>query len=242
MRQRAINGAPHPATAPRFGVQRLAVVGADPAPAQLQRALSAIIELEQALTASQRRLEAAQERIDTLGERKARLKSRCLQLAQEAAQVRHAAYHDELTGLPNQTLLLDRFNQAVAQGARQGKPVALLFVDLDGFKSVNDEHGHAAGDRLLQQVAGRLTACIRACDTACRFGGDEFVLMLPEVGSAENASRVAEKMRANLSAHYVVSGRTLTVTASIGTAVYPFDGREYDALIEQSDIPRQGSQ
>lgn len=146
------------------------------------------------------------------------------------------AHHDELTGLPNRSLLLDRFNQAVAQGARQGKQVALLFVDLDGFKSVNDRFGHTAGDRLLQQVAKRLTACIRACDTVCRFGGDEFVIMLPEVGSMDDAATVAEKIRAQVSAPYVVSDSTLMVTASIGTAVYPVDGWEYGDLIEQSDM------
>jgi diguanylate cyclase (GGDEF)-like protein len=206
-------------------MQRSAGATADPAPARLQQALSEIAGLEQALATSQLQLRAAQQWIDTLGERDTRLKHRFLRLAQKAAQVRHVAYHDELTGLPNRSLLLDRFNQAVAQGARQGKQVALLFLDLDGFKNVNDRLGHAAGDKVLQRVAGRLVACIRACDTACRYGGDEFVIMLPEIGGAESAATVTEKIRARLSAPYVIDGSTLTVTASIGTAIYPSTGR-----------------
>ncbi|MGB8434720.1 MAG: GGDEF domain-containing protein [Burkholderiales bacterium] len=195
-----------------------------------------VTDLEQALATSQRQLGVAQNQVETLVKRDLRLKLRFLQLARKEAQVRHVAYHDELTGLPNRSLLLDRFNQAVAQGARQGRRVALLFLDLDGFKRVNDELGHGAGDALLQQVAGRLTACIRAGDTACRYGGDEFVIMLPEIDGQESAAAVAEKIRNQLSAPYLVDGGTVTVTASIGTAIYPVDGQDYDALMQRSDI------
>jgi len=208
----------------------------EPAPVRLEHALSEVTALERALATSQRQLRAVQERVGTLVKRDLRLKQRFLRLAQKEAQVRHVAYHDELTGLPNRSLLLDRFNQAVAQGARQGRQVALLFLDLDGFKNVNDRLGHAAGDKLLQQVAGRLTACIRAGDTACRYGGDEFVIMLPEVDGHESAATVAEKIRTQLAAPYAVDGGTIAVMASIGTAVYPVDGRDYGALMEQSDI------
>jgi len=207
-----------------------------PAPVRLERALSDVTGLERALATSQRRLRVVQERVETLVKRDSRLKERFLRLARTEAQVRHVAYHDELTGLPNRSLLLDRFNQAVAQGARQGRQVALLFLDLDGFKNVNDRLGHAAGDKLLQQVAGRLTACLRAGDTACRYGGDEFVIMLPEVDGHETAATVAEKIRIRLAAPYAVDGGTIAVTASIGTAVYPVDGQDYGTLMQQSDI------
>jgi len=202
----------------------------------LARVLSEVTHLERALETSQRELSLAQRQVETLVKRDLRLKLRFLQLARKEARVRHVAYHDELTGLPNRSLLLDRFDQAVAQGARQGRRVALLFLDLDGFKRVNDDLGHGAGDALLQQVAGRLTACIRAGDTACRYGGDEFVIMLPEIDGQESAAAVAEKIRSQLSAPYLVGGGAVTVTASIGTAVYPVDGQDYDALLQQSDI------
>jgi diguanylate cyclase (GGDEF)-like protein len=231
-----VNGARHPAVAPRSSVQRARGPSAGPAPAPLAQALSEITELERALATSQKQLRVVQERIETLVKRDSRLKQKFLRLAQKAGQVRHAAYHDELTGLPNRSLLLDRFNQAVAQAARQGRQVALLFLDLDGFKGINDRLGHAAGDTLLQQVAGRLATCIRACDTACRYGGDEFVVMLPEVAGHESVATVAEKIRTRLAVPYAVDGSTITVTASIGTAVYPVDGHNYRDLIQQSDI------
>ena len=202
----------------------------------LARVLSQVTHLERALETSQKELGVAQRLVKTLVKRDSRFKLRFLRLAQKEAQSRHVATHDELTGLPTRSLLLDRFNQAVAQGARQGRRVALLFLDLDGFKSVNDGLGHGAGDLLLQQVAGRLSACIRAGDTACRYGGDEFVIMLPEVDGLETAAMVAEKIRSQLSTPYLVDGGTVKVTASIGTAVYPVDGQDYDALVQQSDI------
>lgn len=202
----------------------------------LARVLSEVTHLERALETSQRELGVAQRQVETLVKRDSQFKRRFLRLAQKEAQSRHVATHDGLTGLPTRSLLLDRFNQAVAQGARQGRRVALLFLDLDGFKRVNDGLGHGVGDLLLQQVAGRLSACIRAGDTACRYGGDEFVIMLPEVDGLETAAMVAEKIRRQLSIPYSVDGGTVTVTASIGTAVYPVDGQDYGELIEQSDI------
>jgi diguanylate cyclase len=230
------NGARHSTVAPRSSMQRSLGLAADPAPARLAEALSQIAELERALATSQRQLGAAQQRFETLEKRDSRLKQKFLRLAQKAGRVRHAAYHDGLTGLPNRSLLLDRFNQAVAQAARQGRQVALLFLDLDGFKDINDRLGHAAGDTLLQEVAGRLTSCIRACDTACRYGGDEFIIMLPEVAGHQKAATVAEKIRTRLAVPYAVDGSTITVTVSIGTAVYPVDGRDFSDLIQLSDV------
>ena len=227
-RQPAVESGPGPRRPP----------GARPAPtpARLEQALSDVTELERALASSQRQLGVVQGRVETLVKRDTRLQEKFLRLVRKEALVRHAAYHDELTGLPNRSLLVDRFNQAVAQGARQRRRVALLFLDLDGFKSVNDRLGHGAGDDLLRQVAERLTACIRVGDTACRYGGDEFVVMLPEVDGHESAATVAAKIRTRLAAPYAVDGGTIAVTDSIGTAIYPVDGEDYDALMERSDI------
>jgi diguanylate cyclase len=156
--------------------------------------------------------------------------------AEAVAQVRQFAYHDELTGLPNRRLLLDRFNQAIARAARQRKLVALLFLDLDGFKTINDALGHVAGDSLLQQVAARLSACIRTSDTACRHGGDEFVILLPELEDRESAAAVATKVRAHLAAPYIVWEAEIRVATSIGMALYPVDAKTYEDLLRQSDV------
>jgi diguanylate cyclase (GGDEF)-like protein len=198
-------------------------------------ALADTAELYRALSTSQQQVVTALRQIDTLQKRDELLKQEVNQLAQAVVQARRSAHYDHLTGLPNRTLLLDRFNQAAARGARQHKLVALLFLDLDGFKSINDALGHTAGDRLLQQVAARLTASIRKSDTACRYGGDEFVVLLPELEHRENAVTAAEKIRAHLATPYVLDGTPIQVMASIGMAVCPIDGSEFGDLIQQAD-------
>lgn len=205
------------------------------APASLRQRLSGGGKLERALATSQRQLRAAQQRIDALGKSDALLRRRFVRLVQKAAKVRQIAYHDELTGLANRSLLLDRFKQAVAQGARQHRQVVLLFLDLDDFKSVNDRLGHAAGDELLQQVAGRLVTCIRASDTACRYGGDEFAVLLPEVDGPDSAAVVIARICAHLTVPYVIDGSMIKMSASMGTAVYPVDGKSCSDLLRHSD-------
>jgi diguanylate cyclase (GGDEF)-like protein len=114
--------------------------------------------------------------------------------------------------------------------------VGLLLLDLDGFKSVNDRLGHATRDKLLQRVAERLLSCIHGADTACRYGGDEFVILLPEVDGEKSAAEVAQKLHAHLAKPYVVDVRSIAVTASIGVAVYPCNGSSENDLIRRADI------
>jgi len=192
-------------------------------------------QLERTLEVSRERLRAALSRIDALETEGLLLKHQVALLQRTVAQARQFACHDELTGLPNRRLLKDRYNQAVALSQRQGRRVALLFIDLNEFKKVNDVHGHNAGDSILRQVAERLRSCIRASDTACRYGGDEFVVLLPELAGRENALAAARKIRARLAVPCIVDGVEITVTASIGVAVYPVDGREYGDLMRVTD-------
>ena len=204
--------------------------------ARLGRGIAERARLGRALAASEEQSAAEWQQYEALRQTNARLRRKVILLGKKVAQARHFAYHDELTGLPNRSLLKDRLKQAMLQAARQHKQVALLLLDLDGFKDVNDTLGHGAGDKLLQQVASRLTACIRGGDTACRYGGDEFVVMLPEIDGQETAATVAEKIRTHLEAPYRIDGEVIAVMASIGTAVYRGAAQECDDLIRQADI------
>jgi diguanylate cyclase (GGDEF)-like protein len=201
----------------------------------LQRALSELGDVTQALTTSRQEAQAAWEQIQTLTEINSRLSRELIELARREAQVRDFAYHDELTGLPNRRLLLDRLKQAVAQAARRHKQVVLLLLDLDGFKSVNDRLGHAGGDKLLQTVARRLTDGIRGADTACRYGGDEFLIMLPEVDNPGMATTVWGKLKLALGEPYIIDGYQVRLTTSMGGVLYPTDGQTDEELIRRAD-------
>ena len=203
--------------------------------AQLRRALSELAGVTQALTTSRQEGQAAWDHIQTLTEINSRLSRELIDLARREAQVRDFAYHDELTGLPNRRLLLDRLKQAVAQAARQHKQVVLLLLDLDGFKSVNDRLGHVGGDKLLQTVATRLTDGIRGADTACRYGGDEFLIMLPEVDNPGIPAAVWGKLKLALDEPYIIDGYQIRLTTSMGGVVYPTDGKTDDELIRKAD-------
>ncbi len=149
--------------------------------------------------------------------------------------IRWQAYHDALTCLPNRALLRDRLEQVLAMSERSGEIAALLFLDLDGFKHVNDTLGHAAGDRLLQSIAVRLTGCLRAQDTVARQGGDEFVVLLPGLRAAEDTAEVAEKIRAALAVPVLIDDQWMFITASVGISVFPFDGLDAASLMESAD-------
>lgn len=142
---------------------------------------------------------------------------------------------DALTGLPNRVALLDRFAQVVASARRHGHRAAVLFVDLDRFKPVNDEHGHAFGDEVLRRVAARMLAAVREVDTVSRHGGDEFVILLAELLQTADAERVVEKLLEALRAPITVAGRVLRLSASVGVAMYPEDGEQLATLVEHAD-------
>jgi diguanylate cyclase (GGDEF)-like protein/PAS domain S-box-containing protein len=147
----------------------------------------------------------------------------------------HLAQHDSLTDLPNRILLNDRLSQAMAMAQRHGKKLAVLYLDIDRFKHINDSAGHTGGDRLLQSIAARLLACVRSSDTVSRLGGDEFVVLLCEVAHAHDAAVTAEKILAALSAPYRIGELELHASASIGIVTYPEDGTSTEFLLKNAD-------
>jgi diguanylate cyclase (GGDEF)-like protein len=150
-------------------------------------------------------------------------------------QVKHLAFHDPLTGLPNRLLFNDRLAMALNQARRYQRRVATFFLDLDGFKAINDSLGHSIGDELLRSVAERLRTCLREEDTVARLGGDEFIFLVSSILSAEDAAIVAQKILDKIRPPFHLDGRELFVTASIGVSIYPSDGRDPEALVRSAD-------
>lgn len=160
-------------------------------------------------------------------------RARALQIADQAMQL---ALYDALTGLPNRKLLEERLLHALAQVRRKGGHLALLFIDLDKFKPVNDNYGHAYGDLLLKEVAKRLQNCMRESDTASRLGGDEFVALLSDIETTESVLLVANKILNLLTEAYEINGHSFAISASIGVAIYPWHGTNSKALMKQADL------
>jgi diguanylate cyclase (GGDEF)-like protein/PAS domain S-box-containing protein len=150
-------------------------------------------------------------------------------------RIAHMAHHDALTGLPNRVLLRDRIQQAIAQAHRNEARLAVLFIDLDRFKTINDSLGHQLGDRLLQSVASRILVCVREGDTVSRVGGDEFVIVIPGIASDSDASAVASKILEVLGHPFHLHGNDLHVAASIGISLYPSDGADAETLMRNAD-------
>ncbi len=150
--------------------------------------------------------------------------------------VRWQAYHDAMTGLPNRLLFQDRVEQAIAAGKRMGTNAAVLFLDLDGFKHINDTLGHSTGDSLLKVVATRLWGCLREEDTIARMGGDEFTILLPHLATPEDASHVAQRLLESLTTPIVLDQNELFVTASIGISLFPIDGEDTQTLLRHADV------
>jgi diguanylate cyclase (GGDEF)-like protein len=180
----------------------------------------------------QARLDELERRVD---ERTQRLQQALDERKAYEVELHHQATHDALTGLSNRHLLADRTAQCLSQAKRAGQRLAMLFLDLDRFKLINDSCGHGVGDALLEAVAARLQATVRDSDTVARFGGDEFVIMLPALAQLEDAGNVAQKVIAAFTKPFVVGGQELHVTASVGLSVYPEDGDTSDTLLKHAD-------
>ena len=145
------------------------------------------------------------------------------------------AQHDPLTGLPNRALFSDRLNQELARARRRNGRFAMVFLDLDHFKQVNDSFGHDVGDQVLRQIAGRLRDSVRAADTVGRIGGDEFVVLMAQLSDSDSILALAEKLRAVLRRPLLVDGHEMNISCSIGVAVYPEDGDDAVALTKGAD-------
>ncbi|OIR01674.1 cyclic di-GMP phosphodiesterase Gmr [mine drainage metagenome] len=175
------------------------------------------------------------ERTAELASTNEQLQEEIFERLQAEQRIWHLAHHDALTGLPNRSLLLDRLDQALTQASRTRHRLAVIFLDLDRFKSINDTLGHAVGDQLLKHVAERLRAAVRAVDTVSRLGGDEFVMVLHEIDRPDDAVLVAEKVIAALAQAVEIEGHRLLATPSIGISIYPDDGDEAYALMKNAD-------
>jgi diguanylate cyclase (GGDEF)-like protein len=154
---------------------------------------------------------------------------------QAEQNLQFVATHDALTSLPNRTMFSDRLSQALAQAQRYNRHLALLFVDLDGFKTVNDTFGHEVGDVLLREIASRLRACLREGDVVGRIGGDEFVVLIEEFGEPAQLALVARKILETMAQPVAVRGEECRVTASVGISAYPQDGKDSQTLLKNAD-------
>ncbi len=163
------------------------------------------------------------------------LKRELTQRKQAEEKLARHAYYDNLTDLPNRRLFQSHLKQALTLARRNQRRLAVLFVDLDHFKTINDSWGHAVGDRLLQSAAKWLKSCLRASDVVARLGGDEFIILLPEIAQAEDATTVAEKLLSALRKPVRIEGREIFTSASIGISLYPDDGAEAEILMKNAD-------
>jgi diguanylate cyclase (GGDEF)-like protein len=156
-------------------------------------------------------------------------------------QLSHRAQHDGLTGLPNRALLYERLEAEIERAARGGSLLGVLYIDLDGFKQINDTHGHDAGDAVLQEAAKRMTHGVRCGDTVARIGGDEFVVLLPLLNRREDAAQIADKMTAALREPIYANRQRLSVSACAGIAIWPLDGDRPDPLLRFADAQMYGA-
>jgi diguanylate cyclase (GGDEF)-like protein/PAS domain S-box-containing protein len=175
------------------------------------------------------------ERTAELAGANALLQAEIVERRQVEARVHHMAYHDSLTGLPNRALLTDRLERAILAAGRSARKLAVMFIDLDRFKTINDSLGHLTGDHLLKEVARRMSGAVRASDTVARLGGDEFVVLLPGIRASAECTLVAEKIIDALAMPFPFEGRMLHISPSIGICIHPDDGADVETLMRHAD-------
>jgi diguanylate cyclase (GGDEF)-like protein len=203
----------------------------------MRRWQAAIVESNQQLNQKTAELGELNNQLDRkVSERTKELAESVRQHQLSAERAEYLTYYDGLTTLPNRTLFSKLLNQAISLARRDGKQVAVLFVDLDRFKNINDTLGHETGDLLLQEVAKRLQGCLRESDTVARLGGDEFVVLLPAMSDSADIEVVAHKILAATSKSFVALGQEFRVTASVGVSIYPKDGDDERSLMKNADI------
>lgn len=188
-----------------------------------------------ALRTAETHLHLALREVETLKRHNRSLLGALADAAARGVELQHAAYHDELTGLPNRRLLDAQLQPGEVGAFSAQRRFAVVFIDLDGFKRVNDRHGHAVGDRLLVTVSHRIRSCLRAEDLACRFGGDEFVVLIAGVEDQATIAGIADKIRRHLDSDYPVAGHQIHMRASVGYARYPRDGEDIQTLLNSAD-------
>ena len=211
------------------------VHAATSAPASPLRSILRMWHLLAATAKSGDQYRSALHHLQALEQDNLSLRDKVEQLTKREASARYLANHDGLTGLCNRSLLMDRFVQASAHARRGGYPMALLLFDIDGFKTVNDRFGYLAGDRLLQRVADQLVEIAQVGDTSCRYGGDEFVLLLPSISSLADAERVEKRVREGIADCMSVDDIKIDLRASCGIALYPHDGANWHDLMQAAD-------
>ena len=191
-------------------------------------------QLTRALALSQEHLAGAMHHIQRMLANNVHLQALVLERTREMEVIQDAANHDDLTGLFNRRMLPERLDQALAHAEEHRQLVALVMFDLDGFKHVNDRFGHAAGDLVLRIVARRIETNVSGCDTVCRYGGDEFVLILPDMDGAA-AQRTVDKIEQQIAEPCMLDGYAVSLTVSAGVAMYPRDGKHAAQLLEAAD-------
>jgi diguanylate cyclase (GGDEF)-like protein len=194
------------------------------------RGTSAAPEMRESRMAS-----SAQREVEFLRAVNARLLRSLATLKAREAEIQQLAHRDGLTGLYNRRRMLELLESTISDAEKQGKHVGLLFIDLNKFKAVNDEYGHAAGDKLLITVAARISARVRTDDIVCRYGGDEFIVVLPSVPNPLAVSRVADAIRERISLPYWINGHDPHLSAAIGESFYPHDGENAAQLLRRAD-------